>query len=89
MSREEVQDFFLNYQEAVEGVPPENIYNCDETNFKDDPGMKKCLARKGTKYAEKVMNTSKQSTSVMFSGTAAGEMLPPMVVYKAQNIYTS
>ena len=65
VSREDVQDFFVNYLEAVEGVPPENIYNCDETNFKDDPGMKKCLARKGTKYVEKVMNTSTNSQHLL------------------------
>ena len=33
------------------------------------------------------MNTSKQSFSVMFCGSAGGEMMPPMVVYKAQNNY--
>lgn len=40
--------------------PPENIYNFDETNLRDDPGVKKCIFKKGTKYCEKVQNTSKQ-----------------------------
>jgi hypothetical protein len=79
VSREIIQEFFVHYAETVEGVPPENIYNCDETNFKDDPGLSKCIVKKGTKYVEKVQNTSKQATSVMLCGTAAKEWLPPMV----------
>ena len=89
VSREDVQEFFTHFKVSAEGVPPENMFNYDETNLRDDPGAKKCLFRNGTKYCEKVQNTSKQATSVMFCGSAAGEMLPPMVVYKAMNIYTS
>lgn len=33
------------------------------------------------------MSSTKSSTSIMFSCTAAGEFLPPFVVYKAENIY--
>lgn len=38
---------------------------------------------------KQVQNTSKQSISVMFCGSASGHMLPPMIVYKALNVYTS
>ena len=34
------------------------------------------------------MQHSKSSVSLMFCGNALGEYLPPMVVYRAQNIYT-
>jgi hypothetical protein len=33
LSREEVDSFFEHYSEAVKDVPPENIWNYDETNF--------------------------------------------------------
>ena len=36
---------------------------------------------------ERKQDHSKQSTSIMFAGNAIGEYLPPMVVYKAQNLY--
>lgn len=85
----DIEEFFVNYEKVAAGVPPENIYNYDETNLKDDPGSKKCLFQKGKKYCERVLNSSKQATSVMFCGSAAGELLPPMVVYKAINVYTS
>ena len=37
---------------------------------------------------EKASNDSKQSFSLMWCGSAAGEMMPPMVVYgKIKNLY--
>ncbi len=87
LSKEEVVAFINNWAETIQGVPPSNIVNYDETNMRDDPGSSKCFFRKGTKYCEKVENTSKQAISVMFAGTADGKLLPPMVVYKAANLY--
>ena len=34
---------------------------------------------RGTKYPERVMNNSKVCYSLMFSGNAAGELLPPLL----------
>jgi hypothetical protein len=89
LSREEVAKFFKNYVKSVQDVPPENIYNYDKSPLRDDPGSSSCIYRKGTKYPEKVQNSSKQCISVMFCGNVAGEMVPPMVVYKAKNLYSS
>ncbi len=89
LSREEVSKLFKNFEVSVAGIPPENIYNFDETNLRDDPGVKKCIFKKGTKYCGKVQNTSKQAISVMMCGPAKWPMVPPMVAYKAQNLYTS
>jgi 4-hydroxybenzoate polyprenyltransferase len=61
VSREEVSQFFENFIKSVEGVDPSNIINYDETNFRDDVSLKKCIVRKGTKYCETVLNTSKQA----------------------------
>ncbi len=52
--REDMQDFFGHFAKSVEGILQENIFNFDERNFNDDPGSKKCLFKKGTKYCEKV-----------------------------------
>ena len=35
---------------------------------------------------EKVSDDTKQSFSVMWCGSAAGHMLPPMVVYASKNV---
>ncbi len=71
----------------MEGVPPENLINFDESFLRDDPGTSKCIFKKGTKYCEKMQNTSKSSISMI--GSEAGELVPPMILYKALNLYTS
>ncbi|KAK4326939.1 hypothetical protein Pmani_002543 [Petrolisthes manimaculis] len=67
-------------------VPPQNIVNYDETNLTDDPKSKAMLFRKGIKHPERVMNTSKSSVSLMVACSAAGNQLPPYVVYKAERL---
>lgn len=86
-SEVEINAYFNRLEESLQGVPEENVLNYDETNLSDDPGQRKCIFRRGTKYPERVMNTSKSATSVMFSITANGEVLAPYVVYKAERIY--
>lgn len=63
------------------------MLNYDETNLSDNPRSQKCLFRRGTKYTERVMNSTKTAISVMFATTASGQALPPYVVYKADRIY--
>ena len=53
----------------------------------DDPGAKKCFVRRSTRRVEMVREHSKTSISVMWCGSASGDMQPPMVVYKALNLY--
>lgn len=79
--------FYTNLKTTLDGVPPENIINYDESNLTDDPGKKKVLVKRGTKYPERVLNTTKSSISIMFSGTAAGHFFPPYVVYRSVHLY--
>jgi hypothetical protein len=65
VSRENVAEFFENFKKTAEGVPPENLFNYDETNLRDDPGVKKCVFKKGTKYCETVQNSSKQAELII------------------------
>ena len=74
--------FFDRLSETLHGVPPDNIFNFDETNLTDDPTRKKCLVRRGLRRVEKKTSHSKQAFSVMFAGNATGTFLSPMVVYK-------
>ena len=61
-----------------------NVFNCDEINITNDPGMKKIIFRRGLCQIERKMELSKQSISIMFCGSATGEYLPPMIVCKVQ-----
>ena len=87
VSPESIKDYFKELESSLTGIDPKHLINYDETNLCDDPGRKKILTKRGTKYPERVMNHSKASVSIMISATATGDVLPPYVVYKAQNLY--
>jgi hypothetical protein len=89
---ENVNEYFDNLERslAVDSgavIEPSCIFNYDETNLTDDPGVKKCLFRRGIKYPERIRDNSKSSISVMFCGSADGTLLPPYVVYKAEHLW--
>ena len=86
VNRQIINDFFDRAGKWL-NLPPERIYNHDETNFTDDPGSKTVICRRGRRRVERKSNHSKSAVSVMFCGNAAGELIPPMVVYKAENCY--
>lgn len=79
--------YFENLEESLRGVPPQNIVNFDETAFVDDPGRYKAIFRRGSRRAEKVIDHSKSQTCVMFAASAAGDILPPYVLYRAKYVY--
>lgn len=87
VNEEILGNFFDNLEKEVENVPPENIFNFDETNLVDDPGKKKILCRRGCKYPEIIKNSTKAAVSVMMCGNAAGEMCPPYINYKAEKMW--
>lgn len=89
VTTETIDFYFDRLEKEIKDVPRAYIVNYDETNLTDDPGRKKVLTRRGTKYPERVMNSSKASTSVMFAAAADGTILPPYVVYKATHLYQS
>lgn len=89
VSPEIIDSYFDHLTETLRDVPPSNIINYDETNLCDDPGRKKVIVKRGCRYPERVCNSSKSSTSIMFAVTGDGEVLPPYVVYKAEHLYES
>lgn len=89
ISPETVKSYFENLQESIKGIPPTNIYNYDEGNITDDPGKKLAIYRRGVKYPEKICNHAKSSTSLMMCGSADGTLLPPYIIYKAANVWTT
>ena len=43
--------------------------------------------KRGIKYPEKVMDSSKVAFSVMFTGNAEGNVLLPYILYKSVDLY--
>lgn len=74
-------------KQVLENVPPDNIFNYDESNLQDDPGKQKVLFKRGTKYPVKVQNHSKSATTIMVCGSAAGTLLPPYIVYRSAHMW--
>lgn len=89
VSEETISNYMQNLKSVIEGVPPENIWNYDETNLSDNPGSKKVLCKRGSKYPENIVNSSKTSFSIMFCGNAAGFIIPPYVVYKSEHLWST
>lgn len=82
---EVIDSFFEHYVNTVKDVMPDCLINYDETNLTDDPGNKKYIYKRGTKYPERVINSSKTAISLMFTGTVDGQLLPIYVVYNKKN----
>ena len=84
-----MEEFFQNIQGSLDGVPPSNIINYNETNFCYDPGRKKVIVKRGAKHAERILDSTKTSISVMMAGTGDGVLLPPYVLYKAKHMWAT
>ncbi|VEN60718.1 unnamed protein product [Callosobruchus maculatus] len=86
---ETINKFFDHLEKELDGIPPGNIWNYDETNLVDDPGLKKVITRRGTKYPEKIRNASKACTSLMLCGNAMGDLVPVYVNYRSQKLWST
>lgn len=84
-----ITDYIDNLSMVTKDVSPENIYNYDETAMSDDPGRSKIVCRRGCKYPERVLNSSKSNVLVMFCGNAAGSSIPPYIIYRAEQLWTT
>ena len=89
VSRHVVNEYFDRLEVTLDNIPPGNIVNYDETSLSDNPGEKKSIVRRGCKHPERVQNATKSSFSVMFAGSAEGEILPVYVVYKAEHMWST
>lgn len=89
VSEQVIEEFIDNLTPILESIPPENIYNYDESNLTDDPGKKTVICKRGAKYPERIVNSTKLSYSAMFCGNAAGEVIPPYIIYKADNLWST
>ncbi|XP_065653013.1 uncharacterized protein LOC136080324 [Hydra vulgaris] len=79
----------IKRKRAEAGVPLSNIWNYDETNLTDGPGNKLVITKRGSKYPERIINSTKSATSLMYCGNADGHILSPYIVYKADSMWTT
>ena len=82
-----INEYFQNLTLTLHEVPASHLFNFDETNVSDDPGKRKVLFRRGTKYPEKITNHSKAATTILMCGSASGVLLPPYIIYKSEHLW--
>jgi hypothetical protein len=89
LSHQDVNEFFDRFEQSIGDIPPQNLWNYDETNMRDNPGAQKAIFQKGVKYAEQVRDHTKSSISLMYCYNGVGDSVPPLFLYKGQNVYPS
>jgi hypothetical protein len=94
LNKKVLQDFFLKVENLYNTYQlhshPERVFNLDETGLNTNAGISSSYFKKGTKSAIFLNPTAgKTQYTVLVCGNASGEVLPPFVVYKAQNLYNS
>ena len=68
----------------------QRMWNCDETAFATDVASKRVLARRGEKNVHETGGGSgREYITVLGCGSASGERLPPYVLYKGKNLWTT
>jgi hypothetical protein len=85
----QLRDYHRRLTVEYQGIPPTHIFSYDETNLADNTSASKFLFRRGVKYPDRVINTSKSCVTMMLCGSADGTWLPPFIIYKSDDLYTS
>ncbi|CAF4565106.1 unnamed protein product, partial [Rotaria magnacalcarata] len=66
---------------------PHAIYNCDESGFSDETACEVVIVSHETKQAyEQSGGSGKSFTTSLICGNAAGDILPPFIIYSAKNL---
>ena len=66
------------------------VWNCDESSIATAAASKVILARRGSKWVHETKGGSgREVITIMGCGSAAGERLLPMVLYKGKHLYST
>ncbi|CAH1997501.1 unnamed protein product [Acanthoscelides obtectus] len=79
-------DYFNILKQHIENIPASQIYNIDETGFCLDPSRIKVVGEKGRAAHRTTSGPGRENITVLLGGNAAGEKLPPLVVFKGKHI---
>lgn len=94
LTKDVISSFLTKVEEIYETYgltdAPERIFNTDEFGVCTDENAKDCFIPRGARVAN-ILNPSsgKSVFTVLACGNAAGEILPPYVVYKGANLYSN
>lgn len=84
-----ISQYFVMVEKITTNIPPERIYNVDETSFCLDPTRIKVVGEKGVAAHRITAGPGKENFSVLLGGNAVGDKLPPMIIFKGKNVWDS
>ncbi|KAJ8869995.1 hypothetical protein PR048_029006 [Dryococelus australis] len=85
VDKDMINKFFDKLERVLVNVPPQNIFNYDETGFHDCPKKGKYLFQHQNRHPEIIWNSTQSCFTVMFCGNASGELSSPYFVFKGKN----
>ena len=80
------EQFLLDIQTAVEmeDIPPELVFDWDQTGISIVPGSSWTMELKGAKRVEIAGISDKRQITAVLCGTMAGDFLPPQLIYQGK-----
>ena len=88
-----IYGFFDLLEQTIERLGlennPEQIWNCDETSFCHDPSKTKVVAPTNEACHRQTAGSGRENTTVLACVNAAGEKLPPLIIFRGKNIWDS
>ncbi|CAF1290818.1 unnamed protein product, partial [Didymodactylos carnosus] len=92
LTEDRVNVWFKNYGDVLEKLDirdrPSQVFNMDETGFLDNRGKKRVIVRNSKRHPAYRIHggTAKQNTTVLFCISAGGQVLPPLIIFKAKTL---
>lgn len=66
---------------------PRQIWNLDETSFSLDPSKTKIVGKRGAPSSRTTAGSGRENTTVLMAVSADGFKAPPLIVFKAKNMW--
>jgi len=76
---------YLNSKNLL-NIESTRIFNVDESSFLLSPKVDKIIVKKGSKNVYNTCNSDKECYTALIGGSAAGTLLPPMIIYNYERI---
>ena len=85
-----ISHYFELLSNFTHNVPPERIYNIDETSFCLDPSRIKVVGEKGKAAHRVTAGPGRENFTVLImGGSASGRKLPPLIIFRGKHIWDS
>lgn len=82
-------NYFELLRKTTVGLSPDCIYNVDETSFCLDPTRVKVVGERGKAAHRVTAGPAKENITVLMGANAVGAKLPPLIVFKGKDVWTS